>query len=150
MPVGEFCNREVIVVGREAAAVEATRLMRTHHVGSLVVVDDPDGGRPVPVGIVTDRDLVVEIMATALDPKAITVGDIMRPSLATVRDSTELVPAIEVMRANGVRRLPVLDAGGALAGIIAIDDLLEVLVDQMRELTGVVAREQAREARERR
>jgi len=149
MSIGEFCNREVVIIAREATVGEAARLMRSLHVGSLVVVDEVIGGKRVPVGIVTDRDLVVEIMATGLDPATITVSDIMAPGLATAREGDELLPTIELMHVKGVRRLPVVDAEGALAGIISIDDLTAVMSDHLSALTKAIAREQAREARDR-
>lgn len=149
MSIGEFTNRAVITAAREVTAGEAARLMRRQHVGSLVVVDEMIGGKRVPVGIVTDRDLVVEIMATGLDPSTITVGDIMAPGLVTAREGDELLPTIELMHARGVRRLPVIDAEGALSGIVSIDDLVQVMSDHLGALSKVIAREQAREARDR-
>ncbi len=67
MPIGEICNRDTVIVKRDDTALEAAKLMRQHHVGDVVVVEERDGAQ-IPVGIVTDRDLVVEIMATELDP----------------------------------------------------------------------------------
>ncbi len=87
MPVSEICNREVVVVQRDDTALETAKLMRQHHVGDVLVVEDRNGVR-VPVGIVTDRDLVVEIMAPELDDTVITVGDIMAQELVTVKEST--------------------------------------------------------------
>jgi CBS domain-containing protein len=81
MPVSEVCNREVIVVQLNDSTLEAAKLMRQHHVGDVVVVEDRGGVR-IPVGIVTDRDLVVEIMAPELDQTVITVGDIMVSGLS--------------------------------------------------------------------
>lgn len=83
MPISENCNREVIIVQRDDTALDAAKLMRQHRVGDVLVVEDRNGKR-IPVGIVTDRDLVFEIMASELDANAITVGDIMLPALATV------------------------------------------------------------------
>src|SRR3989338_11484945 len=108
MPVSEICNREVVVVRPNDSALEAARIMRQHHVGDVVVVEERGGVR-VPVGIVTDRDLVVEIMAPELDQMVITVGDIMAPDLVTVKENTGVFDAIQYMRAKGVRRLPVVD-----------------------------------------
>jgi CBS domain-containing protein len=94
MPVSEICNREVVIVQRNNTILEAARLMRQHHVGDVVVVEDRSGVR-VPVGIVTDRDLVVEIMAPAIDQKVITVGDIMAAELVTVKENAGLSETIE-------------------------------------------------------
>lgn len=149
MAIGEICNREVIIVRREESALEAAKLMRQHHVGDVLVVDERDGRRE-PVGIVTDRDLVVEVMAPGLDPDAITAGDIMGPELATVKESTGVFEAVQYMRAKGVRRLPVVDAHNGLVGILTLDDLLELLSEEMLALARLVGLEQQKEARSRR
>ena len=112
MPVGEICTREVVIVKRNDSVLEAAKLMRQHHVGDVVVIEERGGVR-VPVGIVTDRDLVVEIMAPQLDPAVITVGDIMEQELVTVKESTGLFEAIQYMRSKTVRRLPIVDENGA-------------------------------------
>lgn len=149
MPVSEICNREVIIVQRETTVHEAAKLMRQHHVGSVVVVEESKGVR-VPVGIVTDRDLVVEIMAPDLVQMVITVGDIMGTKLATVKDSMGIYESIQYMRGEGVRRLPVVDGKGGLIGILALDDLLELLAEELLELSRLVKREQKKESLNRR
>ena len=144
MPIGEICNREVVIVQADKPALEAARLMRQYHAGDVVVVEER-GGLQVPVGIVTDRDLVVEIMAPGLDPAVITVGDIMAPELATVMENIGVFEAIQYMRTRGVRRLPVVDDKGGLIGILTLDDLLELLADELIALVRLVKREQKRE-----
>ena len=146
MPVSEICNREVVIVQPGAGS---SRLMRQHHVGDVVVVED-SGGVRVPVGIVTDRDLVVEIMAPELDQTVITVGDIMPPELATVKENTGVFEAIQYMRAKGVRRLPVVNDSGGLVGILALDDLLELLAEELLALAKLVKYEQKKETMSRR
>lgn len=141
---GELCSRDVVFTTRNATVQSAAKLMRHYHVGTVVVVDDTDGKR-IPVGIVTDRDVVVEINALDLDPNVITVEDIMSRELVTVREQEGLLDSMEVMRYKGVRRLPVVDRAGNLAGILSIDDLLEALSEQMTELTRIVGRERAHE-----
>lgn len=149
MAIGEICNREVIIVRRDESALEAAKLMRQHHVGDVLVVDERNG-RKEPVGIVTDRDLVVEIVAPGLDPEAITVGDIMGLDLVTVKEESGVFEAIQYMRAKGVRRLPVVDAHNGLVGILTLDDLLELLSEEMLALAKLVGLEQQKEARSRR
>jgi CBS domain-containing protein len=149
MPISEVCNREVVIVRADDSVLEAARLMRKHHVGDVLVVEDRGGSR-VPIGIVTDRDLVVEIMAAQLDPMAITVGDIMVSELVTVKESAGLFEAIEYMHAKGVRRLPVVDDNGGLAGILTLDDLLELLAEEMAALARLVKYEQKKETLNRR
>lgn len=144
MPIGEICNREVIVAQRETTVLEAVRLMRQHHVGDLVIVDGDDGRR-VPVGIVTDRDIVLEVVAMELDASVLTAGDIMGPELATINENEGVFEAIRYMQAKGVRRLPVVSAQGALVGIVSLDDLLELLAEEMNGLAKLLAKEKARE-----
>jgi len=149
MAIGEICNREVIVVAPETTIGEAARLMRQHHVGDVVVVTE-EGGRRKPVGIVTDRDVVVEVVATGLDPAVLTVGDIMVPDMATVPEKTGVFEAIRYMRDQGGRRMPVVGEDGSLIGILALDDLLELLAEELGALARLVAREQGKEVRNRR
>ncbi|MES1997889.1 MAG: CBS domain-containing protein [Pseudomonadota bacterium] len=149
MAIGEICNREVIVVAPETTIGEAAQLMRQHHVGDVVVVTEA-GGRRKPVGIVTDRDVVVEVVATGLDPAVLTVGDIMVPDLATVPEQTGVFEAIRYMRDQGVRRMPVVGEDGSLIGILALDDLLELLGEELGALARLVAREQGKEVQNRR
>jgi CBS domain-containing protein len=149
MNAGELCNREVVFAYRNTPLVEAARLMREHHVGSLVVIVDRLSER-VPVGILTDRDIVVSVVAKALDPRALTVGDVMAPELLTVREKDDIPDALRLMREKGVRRVPVLTHSGALAGILTIDDLLELMAEELGNFAGAIDRERVREARARR
>jgi len=145
MPVGEICNREVVIAEKSLTVSEAARLMREHHVGDLVVVDQREGRRQ-PVGIVTDRDIVVEVVAAGVNPEALKVGDIMGPDMATVRESEGLFEALRYMRDKGVRRMPVVDGTGGLVGILTLDDLLGLLAEEMTELAKLVSHERQREA----
>jgi CBS domain-containing protein len=146
MAVGELCNREVVIAEKNLGVTEAARLMRRHHVGDLVVVD----GDRKPVGIVTDRDIVVEVVAAGVNPEALSLVDIMGPSLATVREGEGVFEALRYMRDKGVRRMPVVDAAGALVGILTLDDLLGLLAEELGELAKLVSHEREREARQRR
>lgn len=148
MPIGEFCNREVVFASRKTSIPEAAKLMRQHHVGDLVVVAMIDG-RQVPVGMVTDRDIVIEIISKSLDFNDFTVGDIMSPNLVTVQNDEGVFEAIRLMHSKGVRRIPVVDKKGALVGIVSADDLLDLLAEEMTELAKVAPRERAREAQAR-
>jgi CBS domain-containing protein len=144
MTSGQICSRDVVAATRDTTVQEAARLMRRHHVGTVVVVEKQNGVSR-PVGIVTDRDIVVEVNAVDLDPHALTVGDIMSSELASVNEEDGLMSALEVMRLKGVRRLPVTDMRGELVGIVSIDDLLEPLTRQVTELARIVGRERQRE-----
>lgn len=149
MPVGELCIRQTVVASRGTSVQEAAKLMRRYHVGDLVVTDRTDGKRK-PVGIVTDRDIVIEVVAQGLDPAQLSVEDIMSQDLAVVGEREGLFETIRIMRAKGVRRLPVVDSKGTLAGIVAVDDLVELLAEELSELAKLVSREQKQEAEMRR
>lgn len=146
MSVGEFCNREVIVMGPDDPARDAARLMREHHVGDVLVVEERNGQR-VPVGIVTDRDLVIEVMASDSDPEQFRVGDVMSGDLLTAQADDDTMETLQRMRNAGVRRMPVVDANGSLLGIITVDDYINVFAEQMEDLVRLVSREQLRERR---
>lgn len=144
MMVGELCNRAV-VFGREDESVrDAAKRMRDLHVGDLVVVREESGHR-VPVGIVTDRDLVVGPLAAGDDLDAQTLGEVMSRELVTATEREDLSTALRRMRANGIRRLPVVDQGGTLQGILTMDDALEFLDEELTELAKLVIREQKTE-----
>ena len=149
MVIGDICKREVVFVNREVTVHAACKLMRHYRVGSLVVVDEADG-KCVPVGILTDRDIVVEINAMDLDAKVITAGDIMSPDLVTAPESLGLAETIELMRSRGVRRMPIVNDEMRLVGIVSIDDVLVVLAQELSGIAGVVSREQVRVGRVRR
>jgi len=148
MKVGEICNREVVVVDREAAILEAAQLMRRHHVGDVVVTEER-GGIRVPVGILTDRDIVVELLAEQVPLEAVTVGDAMSSELLTVSEEEEVMDAIQRMRGRGVRRTPVVELSGALAGILAVDDLIDLIAEQLSDLVKLIGNEQQRESQRR-
>jgi len=144
MGIGEVCNRDVVFVNREVTVHAACRLMRHYHVGSLVVVDEGEGKR-VPVGVVTDRDIVVEVLAMDLDIRVITVGDIMSSELTVAPESMGVAKAIELMRFRGIRRLPIVDEESRLVGIVSVDDLVDMLADELSGIAHIVSREHVRE-----
>jgi CBS domain-containing protein len=149
MTIGAICNHEVITVRRDATLLHAAILMRQYHVGDVVVIEDHIG-KSMPVGIVTDRDIVIELVATELDYKVITTGDIMTSKLTVIHESAGILEAIQLMTAKGIRRLPVVDSNGGLVGIITLDDLMLLLAKEFGALTKLVSREQKNEAFKRR
>lgn len=123
--------------------------MRQHHVGDVVVIDRADAER-MPIGIVTDRDVVVEVVAPGVDPGAVTLGDLISwGALATVRESDSCGATLRLMRNKGVRRLPVIDERGVLVGVISADDLLPRFVDELSEFAKVAPRGLQREVEKR-
>lgn len=148
MTAGELCSRIVVFAERGMGLVEAANLMREHHVGSLVVIEETPKGR-VPVGMLTDRDIAVGILAKGVDARTLRVGEVMSADIATVREQDDVLDALRQMRARGVRRLPVTDAAGVLVGILSIDDVLEVIAEQLAHLARAIASERAHEAKAR-
>jgi CBS domain-containing protein len=123
--------------------------MRDQHVGNLVVVDERELGR-VPIGIVTDRDLVLEVLATGRDAHTAKVSDVMTRDPVTIEDTMDVEHGLERMRKHGIRRLPVVDRSGSLVGILTLDDVLELLEEQVSGLVRLVVQEQRREVEVRR
>jgi CBS domain-containing protein len=148
MKVGEICTIQTIYCKRDETVQGASLLMRKYHVGDLVVIDQPNGEK-IPVGIVTDRDIVVSVIALGLDPASLLVGDIMSDDLLTANEEDDVYETIERMRFRGIRRVPVVNGGGGLTGIVSVDDLLEFLAEEMGELSRISAHQQAHEKRAR-
>ena len=148
MNIGEICTIQTVTCVRDETVQGAALLMRKHHVGDLIVVDQADG-QAVPVGIVTDRDIVVSVIALGLDPAGLQVDDIMSDDLLTCRENDDVYETIEHMRLRGIRRVPVVNAAGGLRGIVSADDLLEFLAEEMGDLSRISASGQAHEKRAR-
>jgi len=146
MPIGDICVRDVVIAAKDMTVREAAKLMRQNHVGDLVVTEENTGGRHIPLGIVTDRDLVLSVIATTLDPSVFTVGDLLIRDVVTVSEDQGIFESIQHMRKNGVRRMPVVDRHGGLVGIISIDDLIQLLGEEMGLLAKLLSQEQLREA----
>jgi CBS domain-containing protein len=149
MKAGEICNRVVVFATKEMPLAEAAQLMRAHHVGSLVVTADGEHKR-IPVGIITDRDIVIAVVAADVDHRTLTVGDITAGELITAGEGDDVLEVLKMMRQRGVRRVPVVTKKGELAGILTLDDLLEVVAEQLDDLVKAISREQSVEAHERR
>jgi len=141
MTVGDVCTRLVVTATADDTIADAAKRMRDGHVGTVVVVDGE--GRNRPTGILTDRDIVIGAVAQSPDKVAsLLVGDLMTREIATARPSETLHSALMTMRSRGVRRLPVISGSGLLEGLIAFDDILEVMSEDLSDLVGLVAREQ--------
>lgn len=144
MRAGDICIREVVCAERDLSIQGAAQLMRTRHVGDLVIIErTPQGARPI--GIVTDRDLVVEVLAENIDSRRLTVGDIVVDELITAPEDQSVFDTVEQMQRYGIRRLPVIDKQGCLLGIITADDLFELLMMELAELSKGLARERRQE-----
>ncbi|HEY8554343.1 MAG TPA: CBS domain-containing protein [Burkholderiales bacterium] len=148
MRIGEICTRDVVFCPPETGIREAARLMREYHVGTLVIAENRDGRR-VPVGIVTDRDLVVEVLAIEAPFDTVTIGDLRTSELVTAREQDDAFETLEQMRRRGVRRMPVVDAQGGLVGIVSLDDLLEIVAEELQSMVKLISRQRLRESAQR-
>ncbi len=144
MSAGEYCNREVVVVEKSESISAVINLMRSFHVGDVVVVEQKGDAR-VPVGIFTDRDVVIELLAEDIDFDSVSIGDVMSFELVTVSQDAGLLDAIKLMRSKGIRRIPVTNEQGGLIGILTVDDILALLAEQLGDIVGLISNEQYRE-----
>lgn len=149
MQVGEICTRDVVCANAETTIGAAAKLMRQYHIGDLIVTRE-DEGRRIPLGIVTDRDIVLGVVAPALSASTLTVGDVMGAELITAKETDDVFDAMQRMRNMGVRRIPIVREDGDLAGILSIDDIIEILAEEMTQLARLISREQMHERETRR
>jgi CBS domain-containing protein len=165
MRVGDYCRRGVVTINGDASITDAARTMRDHHVGFLVVLDqektqqeltymdvgnaDLVGNIDRPVGVLTDRDIVVQVDARDVGPKTVAVSDVMTRQPVLAHEDDDLHDLMQGMHAAGVRRVPVVDAAGALTGIIAVDDVFEIVAGLMQNVCGTIDSEQRMEHQKR-
>ena len=141
MTVGKFCNREVIIAEKDTGIAEVAKLMRSHHVGDVVIVSTK-GERAKPIGILTDRDIVIELIACDVPLDSVSAGDAISYELVTAKEKDSIWDTLQHMRAKGIRRVPVVNDADELAGILSIDDLLELFAEELSLLARVPFREQ--------
>lgn len=141
MSLERVYKSEVVTVTPQATLLEVAQLMRTHHVGSVIVVEER-----CPVGIVTDRDIVVKVVAAELDPKTVQAKDLMIAPPSLVNINYDPLDVATIMRARGVRRLPVVDEHRNLLGVITLDDMLELLGKEISGLAEAIHSEQTKES----
>jgi CBS domain-containing protein len=146
MSINTLFNPNVATVSAGEDVAAAAELMREEHVGDLIVVEQRGAGM-VPVGILTDRDIVVGVVAKRVPADRITVGDTMTRDVLTVREDASLEYAVREMRRRGVRRAPVVRANGDLVGVIALDDLIQHFAVQLGRLADLIRLEQNMETR---
>lgn len=146
MLLKDVYTADVVCCARDTPLLEVARLLRGRHTGDVVVVDDPDEDR-IPAGLVTDRDIVVKVLAADQDPRKVTAGQVMRTPLVTAGENEDSSEALARMRKHGVRRLPVTNAAGSLVGIVTLDDLLRLVITDAGALLDIIAKEQDLEHR---
>ena len=141
MSLERMCSKTVVTIPLDATVLEAAKLMHSEHVGSLIAVDDFR-----PIGIVTDRDIVLRLVATEKKPEQTKVREIMTANPTMVNVNYDVLDAVRLMRNRGVRRLPVIDEHRHLLGIITMDDVLTAFGAEVGDLAGAVQKEFGLEA----
>ena len=147
MLVRDYCNMDVICCMPDASIAEVAALMRHHHVGDILVVGDQQEGLRIPVGIVTDRDILVETLALGLEAKMFTASDLMTAPVTTIQEDASLTEALAIMRSKRIRRLPVVNRAGCLYGIVTSDDVLNLLASELSMLAGSLVEQPLRESK---
>jgi CBS domain-containing protein len=137
MSTGRICTRAVVTAAARESVLDIARRMEEHGVGTVVVVDQ----EAKPVGIVTDRDLVLRCIAAELDPADTLVSGIMTQEVRTVDESTPIEQALRTMAGAGTRRLVVTGTGGKLAGLLSVDDFVELLAEEATSLGEIVRKD---------
>lgn len=147
MTIGSICKRNVVIAPKGESIVDAAKRMRILHVGTVIVVAERDG-KQVPIGILTDRDIVLSIVASDAEQLPfLSVGDAMSDDLVTAVEDTSFADALKLMQERGVRRLPVVDHAGALVGIVTADDVIRFLAEELGAVVKLMNHEEQVERR---
>jgi CBS domain-containing protein len=147
MDLAKLCHRNVVTVRQFDELTTAAELMREQHIGYLVVVEpEVTGGGFKPIGVLTDRDIVVSVVARGSNPRTLRVGDVMTRPAVIATESDSLETALGSMRRIGVRRLPVIGSRGQLVGLLSLDDVIDALAAELTEVAGSIRKEQRVEA----
>ncbi len=134
MSIGKICVREVYLAEVEESTYVAAQRMREHSVGTLVVLDKDKK----PLGIVTDRDLAMQVIAAGKDPSEVKVAQVMTVGPRSLREDTPIEEGLRLMRGGKCRRLPVVDDKDALQGLVSINDILELLAEEMSQIAKII------------
>lgn len=137
MSAGRLCSRSVDLAEPGESALVAAQRMHARNVGTLVVLD----AKRTPIGMLTDRDLTLRVLAQGLDPVATTVRQVMSPDPETVSETTPIEDALRVMRRGPCRRVPVVDKQGQLVGLLSLDDILALLTEEFRSIGSLLKQE---------
>ena len=136
MSLGNLCRREVVVVNQGTPIKEAVKFMEEKNIGSVIVVG---GGKPV--GIATDRDILLRVVNKGLDPEKSSVDDVMTKEIVTLREDMGLFEALEQVKGKGIRRFPIVDARGNLKGIMTLYYIIYLLGKEMADVASIIERE---------
>ncbi len=130
--VKELMVKNVFVISGEETVLDSAKQMDKYNVGLLVVVEDMVTRRPI--GVISDRDIITKVIVKGLSPGKAYVKDIMSTNLVTSSPKDDLQSAVEKMKKNKVKRLPVIDDDGNLAGILSFSDVIKQLAEFKQKL----------------
>ncbi|HLE25282.1 MAG TPA: CBS domain-containing protein [Thermodesulfobacteriota bacterium] len=133
MSLGNLCRREVVVVNQGTPIKEAVKFMEEKNIGSVIVV-----GNGKPLGIATDRDILLRVVNKGLDPEKSPVDDVMTKEIVTLKEEMGLFEALEQVKGKGIRRFPIVDARGNLKGIMTLDDIIYLLGKEMADVASII------------
>lgn len=148
MSVRTVFNPNVATIDADEDIVQAAKLMRHEHVGDLIVTEHRDG-HAHPIGVITDRDIVIEVVAMKIAPQDVRVGDTVKREVLALHEDEGLEHALRQMRRAGVRRAPVIDNAGRLAGVLSLDDVIDHLATLLNDIASTIRWQQTQESRER-
>ena len=137
MSVGRICTRSIVMATPEERVRDAARRMSEHNVGTVVIVN----GEFRPVGILTDRDIALRCVAPGKSPDELRISEVMTAPVRCVSEGTAIEDALGIMKRLGVRRLPVTDAKGVLIGLVALDDVLDLIVEETGAIGALLRKE---------
>lgn len=139
MSIGKICTREVYLASPQESVSDAAQRMAVQNIGCLVVVSDTKR----PIGMITDRDITVKLTAKGLDSNLTTVAEVMTQNPKVVQEIIPIEEAVALMRTVGVRRLPVVDGSGLVVGLVCLDDLLDLLLEEFSNVRELLHRQTA-------
>lgn len=144
--IARLCQRNVISIEAGEDISRAACLMREKHVGCLIVTEPgSDTGMRKVVGVLTDRDIVLSVVAREVEPRSLKVGDVMTRNPLLVGEDDSLDTTLTFMREAGVRRVPVVGQHGELVGVLSLDDVLDKMAQQLTNIAGSIRSEQRTE-----
>jgi CBS domain-containing protein len=140
MSIGKICETKVITATKDMMITEAAQVMKEHNIGSIVVVEQQQSSF-IPIGMLTDRDIVTKVVTEDLDLDSVTVGDVMNGELLLLKKHQSIQEAIDMMSAKGVRRVPVIDDNNVLIGVFSVDDLFILLADEIQSVARLIRKQ---------
>lgn len=136
MSIEGLLKRPVETLSPDASCGDAARQMRDCNVGAVVIQDE---GRPL--GVITDRDLAVRLVAAQLDPEETSIREVMSGDPVFLSRERSVDQLIAAMRDLAIRRVPIVDADGMLEGLVSMDDLVILLAEQLGSIANAIRKE---------